>query len=177
MIKQNDLNRDYFEWLCDLVCQGRYSKNRVRYSELLKALSEKEFFYFVPMDENRKEDGINLRYRFENETGLTACPELLSCTVFEMMAALSLRCEEDMLDRSNAASLIFWDMIESLGLLDMEDGYFDQIAFNRIISILLRRDYEPSGKGGLFTIRKKGKDMRLAEIWYQLCWYLNERSY
>ena len=37
----------------------------------------------------------------------------------------------------------------------------------------MNREYEPNGKGGLFTIRGCEEDLTEVEIWYQLNWYLN----
>ena len=42
-----------------------------------------------------------------------------------------------------------------------------------VIKRFLDRDYEPNGKGGLFTIKNCRQDLRKVEIWYQLCWYLD----
>ncbi|WP_243133445.1 hypothetical protein [[Ruminococcus] torques] len=58
----------YFNWMCQLVFDGRYSK-KLSYRRLLKVLHKIEFTYSIPMDGNRAEDGIDLRYRFGYENG------------------------------------------------------------------------------------------------------------
>ena len=68
-------------------------------------------------------------------------------------------------------------MIESLGLLDMDDEHFDKVAAADILVRFMRREYLPSGQGGLFTIGNPAYNMRNAEIWYQMMWYLNENIY
>ena len=58
-----ELNNEYFEWMCQLVCNERYSR-RLSYQKLLRHLHNIDFQYMLPMDGNRAEDGIDLRYRF-----------------------------------------------------------------------------------------------------------------
>lgn len=61
-----ELNNEYFEWMCQLVCNERYSR-RLSYQKLLRHLHNIDFQYMLPMDGNRAEDGIDLRYRFGYE--------------------------------------------------------------------------------------------------------------
>ena len=64
-------------------------------------------------------------------------------------------------------------MITNLGLGSMYDSNYDKIYVRKTVERFLNRDYEPNGKGGLFTIRNCNRDLRQVEIWYQLNWYLN----
>ena len=66
----------------------------------------------------------------------------------------------------------FWSMITSLGLGSMTDDRFDWHYTHTVVTRFLNREYEPNGKGGLFTIRNCHRDLRKVEIWDQLCWYL-----
>lgn len=70
----------------------------------------------------------------------------------------------------------FWGMVNSLGLGSMRDDIFDRGFVDYTINRFLNRDYEPNGKGGLFTIRNCDRDLRTVEIWYQLNWYLDTIS-
>ena len=167
---------DYFEWMLDIVCGKRYSKN-ISYRKLLEHLHSIEFVYSIPNDENRAEDGISLRYRFSKELGMDDVPECLyrPCSVLEMMIALALRCDAFMDDPEigERTSQWFWDMIINLGLGYMIDEKYDEYVVDEIIRRFLDRDYEPDGKGGLFRIKRCMYDLREVEIWYQLCWYLD----
>ena len=92
------LNELYFEWLCSLVENEEYSGGQ-SYTELFRYLHETEFIYSIPMDANRFEDGVDLRYRFAYECGhdnrmIASYLDDKPCSVFEMMTALSLKCEE-----------------------------------------------------------------------------------
>ena len=55
----------------------------------------------------------------------------------------------------------------------MDDTRFDRPYVNSVVKKFLKRDYEPNGQGGLFTIKKCRDDLRDVEIWYQMCWYLD----
>ena len=178
MIMQSNLADEYFEWLCDTVCGKRYSKS-ISYRKLLIFLYNKEFTYFVLNDDNRAKDGINLRWRYSWETG-NDYDEVLAClsgpcSVLEMMVALSISCEEFMNDPQigDRTGQWFWGMIANLGLGSMNDSRFDEQYAEDVIERFLNREYEPNGEGGLFTIRNCNRDLRTVEIWYQLCWYLD----
>ena len=67
----------------------------------------------------------------------------------------------------------FWNMMSSLGLSSMSDDIYDRDYVEYAISRFLNREYEPNGKGGLFTIRDCEVDLRNVEIWTQMCWYLD----
>ena len=68
----------------------------------------------------------------------------------------------------------FWGMINNLGLGHMFNEYFDRDEARYIVNRFLDREYEPNGKGGLFTVRNGTSDLRDVEIWDQLNWYLND---
>ena len=63
---RTDIEQEYFEWMYDLVCGGRYAKEN-SHKKLLSYLHEVEFIYSMPKDSNRAEDGESLRYRFAYE--------------------------------------------------------------------------------------------------------------
>lgn len=169
---------EYFEWLCEIVCKQRYSNN-ISYRKLLMQLHRINFRYSVPKDKNRAEDGIGLRYRFSRTKAfLKDVEQYLNgpCSVLEMMIALAIRCEENIMDDPNVGDRTgqwFWEMVVNLGLGSMTDTRFDKDFVNFIIERFLNREYEPNGKGGLFTVKHCDYDLRSVEIWYQLCWYLD----
>lgn len=168
---------EYFEWLFNLVCGKRYSE-QISYRKLLMRLHETEFTFIHPMDRNRAEDGANLRYRFSVDMGFNDIPGCLngSCSVLEMMVALAIKCEENIMDDAhigNRTGQWFWGMVTNLGLGSMMDSRFDKKVVDSVIERFLNRQYEPNGRGGLFTIKRYPRDLRDVEIWYQLCWYLD----
>jgi len=89
----------------------RYSR-RLSYQKLLRHLHNIDFQYMLPMDGNRAEDGIDLRYRFGYEKeyeGSTIASYLDNspCSVLEMLIALAFRCEEHIM--TDRISVTAWD--------------------------------------------------------------------
>lgn len=174
------MNLEYFEWLCELVNVGRVPKDN-SYRELLRQLYETPFRWLMIKDENRAQDGIALRHRFnlyqgysdeENDIYFHDVP----CSVLEMMIGLAVRCEENIMDNpdiGNRTSQWFWGMISSLGLNDMYGAFYDKRKVDKILITFMNRNYRHDGKGGLFTIKHCQKDLRDVEIWVQLMWYLD----
>lgn len=180
-MRQDELNIQYFNWVYSLVCHCKYTK-RLSYRKLLARLHEIEFTYTLPMDSNRAEDGTDLRYRFGYEMSygresIEAYLDNRPCSVLEMLAALALRCEEDIMydpDIGDRVGLWFWTMLTNLGLSTMHDRNFDSVYVDSVIARLLHHEYGPHGEGGLFTVHNRREDLRSVEIWYQMNWYLNE---
>lgn len=175
---RDDVINEYFNWLYKLVCGDRYSKS-ISYRKLFVQLHSTEFIYIVPMDENRAKDGIGLRRRFALRNGYDTNMIRNSidgpCSVLEMMISLAITCEETIMDDTTLGDRTgqwFWEMINNIGLGGMYDSNYDREYVAEKLHILLNREYEPNGKGGLFTIKNCG-DIRDAEIWHQLCWYLD----
>lgn len=174
---RNELSDRYFEWMCQLVKDE--TKTEVSYRKLLYRMYETDFYYIVPMDENRESDGVDLRYRFGFECGvdnrrIASELDIRPCSVLEMMIALAIRCEESIMndpEQGNRYYIWFWLMITNLGLLPMTDDKYNEKWVDTVIDIFLDREYEPNGSGGLFIVEGRG-DLRKVEIWYQMCWYL-----
>lgn len=178
---EKDLNELYFEWMCNLVCNDQYSK-KVTYHRLLEQLHSTEFYYILPMDGNRAEDGINLRYRFGrtncyNSRMIASYLDIRPCSVLEMMIALSVRCEDQIMENEDLGDRTgqwFWNMIVSLGLGSMIDSKYDPDYVDDVLHRFMEREYERNGEGGLFTVNNPRLDMRSVDIWYQMNWYLDE---
>lgn len=169
----------YFEWLYSMVCKDD------RYRSLCDILFDREFTYTISMDGNRYEDGIDLRYRFgrDNDIPHPIIADVLDCrpcSIFEMMVALALRCEEEIMtndEYGDRTYIWFGDMLKSLGLFDMINNRIDPDYVYDVLDNFLAHKYAPNGKGGLFTLnhsRFSTYDLRYVEIWYQAMWYLAE---
>lgn len=177
---KSELNNRYFNWMYQLISGKEYTKGR-SYRKLLRQLHETEFTYDIPMDGNRAEDGIDLRYRFGYDMGyeqnlIASYLDNNPCSVLEMLVALVVRCEEHIMsdpDIGDRTGKWFWAMMSSLGLISMYDSNYDDEYVAFVIGRLLSHEYGRDGEGGLFTIPGINRDMRSMEIWYQLCWYLN----
>ena len=181
----HDFIDEYFNWMYDLVC-GDKRFSRRSYRRLLGYLHSRVFTYTLDMDGNRAEDGIELRYRFAYEYELNHhCDKNMilehlgddACSILEMLVALSIRCEEHIMEDSDIGDRTgewFWGMLDNLNLGSMDDSRFNERHVSEVIDIFLNREYEANGRGGLFTIEDCRYDLRTIDIWYQMCWYLDE---
>lgn len=169
----------YFNWLYAMIIPQELKDS---YRQLCRCLHDMNFRFSVPMDMNREEDGLYLRWRFADDTAIdtrivSALLDSKPCSVLEMMAALALRCEEAIMSdpaKGDRTALWFWCMIQNLGLDSMTDRYFDEAYTSAVVNRMLDRQYAPDGSGGLFLVKHCRHNMRNAEIWYQLCWYMDE---
>ena len=93
---------DYLQWIYNRVIVDEIYKGR-SYRQLFTCLYFMQFRPINPMDENRAQDGINLRYRFADAFKIPY-PEVAAnldthpCSILEMMAALAFRCEDQIME-------------------------------------------------------------------------------
>lgn len=142
-----------------------------KYYNVAKTLTQVEFVWRHPMDENRAIDGLELRSDFEYETGdyLDKSSGLMGpCTFFEMLAALAIRCENQLmrnLSEGDRTSKWFFEFLDNLDLLD------DRIREKDIINTV--EDFM-DGKIDMFPLKKRGIIQKNEQIWKQLSAYINE---
>ena len=166
----------YFNWIEKLISDDNVEASD--YRKLLLFLNDIPFSYIIPMDDNRIADGIDLRYRFGYDTEIPYAQiatylDIRPTSVLEVMVALSLRIEEQFIDGDDVGKW-FWIMIGNLGLAEYKDLYFNKAKVDRIVKQFIERDYDKSGRGGLFITNNDNTDMRNMEIWDQMHLYLNE---
>lgn len=168
--------RVYFTWLISWVCDTEQKRT---YSHVLKALYETDFIFDNEYDENCAVYGTELRGKFMDEVPVGSCREG-ECSYLEMMIALSINMEEQIMDNDEFGDRTaewFWSMMESTGLAGMKDVVWSDDKFDRIIDILSNKKYQKNGKGGFFTVKEGGKNMREMTIWQQMNRFLIEVSY
>lgn len=167
----------YYIWLLNKINSRYFSVTR--YNRLLNLLFCTPFDSAIEMDGNREMDGVALRDRFQEETGspLNLYLAQKRCSVLEVLVALACRCEEDIMQNSDygdRTGLWFALMIKNLGLDAMVDFNFNRSTCEIVIQKFLDRSYSYNGQGGIFPLKNPQKDMRRTDLWYQMCWYLNE---
>ena len=179
MRRKKDLKYGYFDWMTSLVIPD--VRERSEYSRLLASLDDNVFYFTIPLDENRYIDGMALRNRFAYENGINEDYILQEfdnkrCSMLEMLVALSLRIEEQIMEDSDIGNRIgvwFFEMIKSLNLFHMTDDNFDPGWVRYRLDVLLNHKYDYNGDGGLFKVNRPRQDLRSVEIWYQMVWYLD----
>ena len=165
---------NYFGWLIFFICQDEIE--RESYHKIFKKMYETDFESFIKNDDNRASDGQSLRVLYEDETGL-ACEKNGPCSVLEMMVALAIQCENDIMydpDEGDRTDVWFWEMMANLGLDQLDNTRYNEAKAKRILYILNARAYGTDGYGGPFYIKNFDGDMREIELWYQLNYWLDE---
>lgn len=166
------LDDQYLTWLYSQVAEVKTRKSSRTYWDLLRQLFSIEFVWFVPNDDNRAEDGRELRCEWSAETGVDPDPAWLSlgCSFLEMLIGLSRRLA---FETDGDAPYWFWHLIGNMGLLGFNDrsNYPKQDVEDRT-SAVIWRTYDRNGNGGLFPLQETKKDQRRVELWYQLSEYL-----
>jgi len=166
------LDDQYLAWLYSQVAEVRTRKSSKTYWGLLRKLFSTEFAWFIPNDDNRAEDGRELRCEWISERNIGIDPEWFSlgCSFLEMLIGVSRRLS---FEAEGEVSYWFWHMIDNLGLLGFHDrsNFSDEEVEDRT-SAVIWRTYDYNGIGGLFPLRRASRDQRRVEIWYQLSEYL-----
>lgn len=168
------LEAEYFEWLCRQISDPSNSKTR----RLLHILHQTEFVWLVSGDDNRAEDGTDLRSEFLDELDLSKS-NLRSfeggCSVLELLIAFS---RIAYFETDDSEESWFWRMIQNLSSSVSIDLL--ELSSNDVVAVLERfiwRNYDRKGNGGLFPMRRTRNDQRKIEIWYQFSEYLLEHSH
>ena len=160
-----------------------------KYSNVINLLYNTRYEYTLNLDENRKKDGIALRYHFS-----CACKvpiEIIEkdfdknyCSVLEMLASLAKRCDNNIMfdiRYGDRTALWFWIMFCNLGLNNFDDSVWNENTHYIITNILnrfFRREYYPDGSnGGLFVTKNASWDMRNIQIWDQLNIFMSENNF
>ena len=167
------LDELYFIWLYSQVGDPELKSPSRTYWKILKELFVKEFVWIVPNDDNRIEDGKDLRLEFVAHSNLTDVDQnwlKLGCSMLELLVGLSRRlsfeCEGEPRDW-------FWHLMENLGLRYYNDrSTYSKEQVDGILDRVIWRTYNPDGEGGLFPLRNSDQDQRGIEIWYQLSAYI-----
>lgn len=165
----------YLAWLLDDKL-GLSDEEMKDYNFLFNDLIKLPFRFSHPMDENRYEDGLNLRkdFSYETEKFLDSSSGIIpGCSFLEMLVALAYKCEHQLMrnvDIGDRTKKWFFIMLKNLDFDRMTNKnwqyeYSEEVK-NRVKSI---------GSGeNLFIF--KGKKHKNEEIWKQLMAYLNENE-
>lgn len=169
------IESSYFKWLCAKVMKSGARTPSQTYWKLLQLLHNTEFVWVEAMDENRAEDGKDLRHEFANTTQVEEDPSWahLGCSILEMLIAFSRRASYVTERRSRDW---FWEMLKNLGIDHVTDAVFDGHDVIGILDQFVWRTYDYNGLGGLFPLQDPPHDQRKVEIWYQFCDYIVEQG-
>jgi len=175
------LDETYFDWLYSEISSSRSTDPRKTHRKLAHILYVKEFIWLVPNDDNRVEDGKELRYEFLEEQEIRVPKKdsqwlELGCSMLEMLVALSRRYSFEV---GRPPEVLFWEMMRNLELHRFSDAALykaeDVDHISEVLDRVIWRKYNYNGGGGLFPLIYPESDQREVELWYQLSAYILER--
>lgn len=152
----------YFSWLISKIGVD----DTRSHIGLFAILHETEFFWFVPNDDNRVQDALDLRREFgyKSKDGVS---------VLEVLIALSRRVA---FTAGGTPEFWAWQLLKNLRL----NRYSDPLSPQKVKRIrgaledLVYRTYRPDGLGGFFPLLEDHGDQTKTELWYQMNYYVNE---
>ena len=166
------LDRIYLNWLYSLVERDEDST----YVRLLSQMYRTPFIFFVPYDDNRADDGIQLRKQFIRENGFDIVDEWFDedCSVLEAIIGLANRMSYQSDETESEA---FWHILRNLGIDEsFDDDLLDPYLLDDILNRFIWRNYDADGFGGLFPLEDPHQDQRDVELIYQMYAYVIEND-
>lgn len=156
---------NYRRWL-----DRQITPERTRdYTELFDALFAKEFVWLIPNDDNRREDGLDVRAEYFHGRGKLDYP----CSILEVIVGLSRHLA---FNAGGDPRRWAWTLISNLEL-NQVSGHIGRIRAERVEEILhnlVWRTYRRDGRGGFFPLVHTDLDQRTVELWYQMHAYMDE---
>ena len=151
------------------------------YSKLLDRLFHVKYSYeYGSNDKNRAVDGEDLRKKYTGylpEDFRVGFP----CTVLEMMVALAVRIEVDIMGEpgDDHPERWFWAMVNNSDLRFLTDDQFDYDMFDNVTFDIMRHRFDEQGNGSFFPLKQKaGRDARQMELWQQAnAWLIENYGY
>lgn len=181
-------NHSYIEWLESFTIDERLSDDRrPTYEYLLKKLWSMPFYGSIGNDDDRGDEGLELRIRYNSilaknsgiDFRLIQDTNIIfgECRVLEMLIALSMRMYDIMQDMGvyNSVSRWFWEIMHNVGFDTLDDSVYlesdgDVVVENVVNDILELHERKSGRPGGWFYV----SDWRHLEIWYQMHEYLSK---
>ena len=168
----------YTRWLYERVCNVRDFDSPQSYVQLCDEMQDIYFKVLVSRDDNRENDGRDLRDEFFDyirDRALNRDEERAhEVTLLEIFVALAARAR--LLTGMEEADW-FGIFLQNLGIDGCNDRSFNTVTrlkARRALRQFNDRTYRANGKGGLFPLTMPMTDQRDVELWYQLGAYIRE---
>jgi hypothetical protein len=165
----NKINYEYYDWLVEQI----HIPNGKSYSGLFEVMHNTEFHWTIPNDDNRVQDGKDLRYYFID--GRKGRIDLDGATLLEILVSLS---QKVAFTAGGVPKRWAWKLLKNLRLTEKSDPLteHDLERINDVLDALVWRTYQPNGRGGFFPLNHPEQDQTKVEIWYQMNAYVIERT-
>lgn len=169
------LDELYLTWLYGQVADPEEKRPGRTYWHLMREFYKTEFVWIVPHDDNRCQDGKDLREEFARDMRITIHDDgwlCLGCSMLELFVSLSRRLA---FEGEGEPSRWFWEMMHNIGLdAEVDSAKNPRMDISQILFKIIWRKYEADGQGGLFPLREPRENQRFVELWYQMQAYLIE---
>lgn len=176
------------DYLCWLMNEGQIeAEGPEGYLHLCEALQGIYFVSLVEFDENRVEEGKELREEWADSFcgDISALEgELIpyTCTALEMIIVMARRMYFEMSDSQYEAGIGKWvtELLENAGLAYWRNDIFEtdpEYSQNRIratVNSIIYRRYLYNGEGSFFPVSYSRTDVRKQELLVQMNNYLAE---
>jgi len=200
MAKVIKVKDSYFNYLMSLISSDEVNAAQ-EYYNLCLLFFETPFTVLNPMDENRVQkaeemrdiwlDNIKVkdeRLKLEYANDLAVSPT----SFLEVLVAMCVNAEDQILSAPNTASTLFWDLVDNLVeygtfgtayhkasdiLTDEKWCAFTESTMKASIKKVLTRTYHEDGKGGLFPMKKPHKNQRKLDMWACCTSYISEKYF
>lgn len=163
------IDYEYYHWLISHI----FTPANKSFNELFEIMHNMEFIWTVPNDDNRIQDGFDLRVEFLD--GRNNSLNLEGATLLEILVSLSRRVA---FTGGGIPEQWAWKLLKNLRLNKMFDPLTEEnrLKTHDILDSLVWRTYERDGRGGFFPLKNPEEDQTKVEIWYQMNKYVIERD-
>lgn len=175
----DELWEDYLQYL---LWRGGLQKF-TQYHKLFRALHNIVFTYIFERDDNRDEDGYDLRedYEIPNyfDKDIKKAFYDRDTSVLEVLIGLSIRVDNDFIGDpvEEHPEKFFMEMIKNFGLIKFKNNNYREYEIIKIVNRWMNREFEKNGQGSPFPVRYDRRDQRKLEIWDQMNSYINENYF
>jgi hypothetical protein len=167
MNQLNPIDYEYYEWLKAQI----EIPNGKSYNGVFEIMHNLEFVWTVPNDDNRIQDGLDLRYEFLNSPEQTL--HLQGATLLEILVSLSRRTA---FTAGGTPEQWAWQLLRNLRFHKKPDPLTEHQSarVKDMLDTLIWRTYQRDGRGGFFPLNHPDEDQTKVEIWYQMNKYVME---
>lgn len=165
------LDFQYYEWLTSQID----IPNGKTYDDLFERMHNVEFHWTVPNDDNRIQDGLDLRTEFAD--GMQDELSLGGATFLEVLVALSRRVAFTAGGNKHPNQWA-WTLLKNIGLRKATDPLTPEKAqyVDDVLHTVIWRSYSSDGRGGFFPLQNPEHNQTEFEIWDQMNMYVTEMS-
>lgn len=174
-----ELEELWGDYLLYLIWRGGLQRF-TKYGRLFDILHHIKFEVVLDRDDNREEDGCDLRNEYNVPNGFSVSVDeafyARQCSVLEMLIALAIRVDDEIIGdpAEEHPERFFMEMIKNLKLDRFKGEHYESDDVIKIIRKWMSREFNRDGYGSPFPVKYDHRDQRELEIWDQMNSYISE---